>query len=253
MDSTTIAATVQQLLDAISELRQKQARYEMDYSNNKDAPTGTVATAPHVCIADPAVHSQLAKLNSMSSALNELEERVTSLTKVVGEKVAKLEKTAQEQASKLDELEQYSRRNCLILHGCPKLTEVSTRNSYSDMELFVLNKLNSNLNLDFVISPEEIDILHPLPSRRATNPIIIRFVRRSVRHAVYVNKAFLKGTFLSITESLTKRRLELLKSAQLAIGFKNVWTWNGIIYGMNETNQRRVTIKCENDVQKLLN
>lgn len=247
MDSKDIATTLQTLTEGILKLQVKQAKYETDYQNItvKNEPNGTVSGAsPHICVLGHP--EQLAELNSMSLALNELEEKVKNLTKVVNEKVATLEMTAQEQANKLDDLEQYGRRNCLLLHGCPKFPE----GSYIDMEMFVLNVLNSNLGLNFAINPQEIDILHPLPSRRGKNPIIIRFVRRSVRNAVYVHKKFLKDTKLSITESLTKKRLELMKTARLALGFKNIWTWNGTIYGVNDRNQRRV-INCNNDIQIL--
>lgn len=252
MNTAAVAATLQQLTDAISSLREKHARYELDYQTNKilnDEPASTVAAAfPIHCVTGPAEQSQLAQLNSMSLALNELEEKVNNLTKVVNEKVTKLEKATQDQASKLDDLEQYSRRNCLILHGCPNFSQ----GGYRDMETFVLSQLNTNLRLNFIINPEEIDILHPLPSRRGANPIIVRFLRRSVRNAVYVHKKFLINTNLSITESLTKVRLELLKTARLALGFKNIWTWNGTIYGINDRNHRRV-IKCNNDIQILQN
>ena len=103
--------------------------------------------------------------------------------------------------------------------------------------------LNSKLKLDFEIKTENIDICHILPSRRKdTHPIIIKFVRRSVRQAVYYYKKNLKSSSdhpekLAITESLTKRRFALLSEARVAYGFTNVWTLYGNVFSSYENKR----------------
>ena len=132
----------------------------------------------------------------------------------------------------LDDLEQYSRSNCLILHGCTNLLEKKARNL--DFENFIIKTLNSRIKLSQPIANTDIDICHVLPSRKAKNPIIIKFVRRTGRNLVFANKSQLKAVKnsdpkLSLTESLTKRRFQLLAKSQEAFGFQNVWTLKGNI------------------------
>ena len=101
-----------------------------------------------------------------------------------------------------DNLEQYSRSNCLILHG----TEDSGKLKPAEVEKHVIEVINSKLKLPYKITSLDIDICHPLPSQKQKKPIIIKFVRRSVRNAVYANKRYFKtatGPKYSLTESLT--------------------------------------------------
>ena len=133
----------------------------------------------------------------------------------------------------LDDLEQYSRSNCLILHGCTNLPDKKASNL--DFENFVIKTLNSRIKLPQPIANADIDICHALPSRKAKNPIIIKFVRRRVGNLMFANKSPIKvvknsDLKLSLTESLTKRRFQLLAKSQDAFGFHNVWTLKGNVY-----------------------
>jgi len=99
-----------------------------------------------------------------------------------------------------------------------------------------LKQLNYNLTLPTALNNQDIHICHPLKSKRGKNSIIIKFARRSVRNKVYSLKSNLKSaerngnTKLSITEALTKRRLQLVAAANQAFGLKNVWNqWEGLL------------------------
>ncbi|XP_077969303.1 uncharacterized protein LOC144423017 [Styela clava] len=120
----------------------------------------------------------------------------------------------------IDNLEQYGRRNCIILHGCKRIPKAE----YGD-----------------------IDVTHILPADTKGNvPIIFKFVRRSTKNMIYSMKRRLKKTGLSITESLTKRRVELLTEATRVLGLKNVWTMNGDIYGFH--NDKKIIIRTTSDI-----
>ena len=85
------------------------------------------------------------------------------------------------------------------------------------------------------IANTDIDICHVLPSRKAKNHIIIKLLRCTIRNVVFANKSQLKAVKnsdpkLSLTESLTKWRFQLLARSQEALGFLNVWTLKGNIY-----------------------
>ena len=132
----------------------------------------------------------------------------------------------------LDDLEQYSRSNCLILHGCTNLPQKKTSNL--DFENFVIKTLISRIKLPQPMANTDFDICHVLPSQKAKNPIIIKFVRRTVRNLRFANKSQLKAVKnfdpkLSLTESHTKRRFQLLAKSHETFGFQNVWTLKGNI------------------------
>ena len=150
----------------------------------------------------------------------------------------------------MDDLEQYGRRNCLIVHGCSDQPVVG---KYPVFESCVTNKLNSELDLEYQIRSTDIDICHVLPFRKGRPPpIIIKFVRRSVRNLVFHNNKKLKKSLekLPITESLTKRRLLLVIEAKKAFGFNTVWTNNGIVYCFYK--EKRQVLKDFGDTNKLI-
>ena len=75
----------------------------------------------------------------------------------------------------VDDLQQYSRRNCLILHGCTNMPE--SKSNYDAFEADVVKILNHHLKTS--LSSNEIDVTHPLPpSKSGTSkiPVIIKFI-----------------------------------------------------------------------------
>ena len=112
--------------------------------------------------------------------INSLEEKVLGLT----EKVGKL-------SFLVDREEQYSRRNCIFIHGVKE-------NQNEDTDEVVINKTKS-----------EMDV----PSKSKNRPIIVKFVRYMDSRHVFSNKKRLKEKNMSITESLTKFRMIALKEA----------------------------------------
>ena len=58
---------------------------------------------------------------------------------------------------------------------------------------------------------------------------MVKFARYNTRRKVFKNIKRLKNTGISITGSLTKHRMELLKKAKTEFGFNNVWAVDGRI------------------------
>ena len=82
------------------------------------------------------------------------------------------------------------------------------------------------------ITPQDIDRSHRLgkiKKDKKPQPIIVKFVRYNTRHSIFSMKKKLKGNALSITESLTVKRIEQLKKAREEHDFKDVWTQDGKI------------------------
>ena len=66
-----------------------------------------------------------------------------------------------------------------------------------------------------------------------------KFTRYEGRHHVFRNKKLLKGTRISVTESLTVKRVEHLKKGREQYGFGNVMTLDGkIMFKGNDGNPK---------------
>ena len=133
---------------------------------------------------------------------------------------------------KTDDQEQYSRRNGLLIHG---LNEAKTENT----DEMVFDVISDKLNME--MSQVSIDRSHRLGKRKGQKPraIIVKFTRYKDRHHVFRNKKLLKGSGISVTESLTLKRMEQLKKVREQHGFTNVWTLDGkIMFKGNDGNPK---------------
>jgi len=121
-----------------------------------------------------------------------------------------------------DDLEQYSRRNCLVLHGIPEDKRENT-------DKIVLETINSKLNVK--LEATDLDRTHRIgkhsPTSNRPRAIIIKFARYNVRASVFRGKKQLKNTQLMLTESLTSKRMRVLQLAKAKFGVRNVWTSDG--------------------------
>ena len=132
--------------------------------------------------------------------------------------------------------EQYSRRNCLLIHGLPE-----SKNENTD-EL-VIDAFKEKMGEE--IEKNEVDRSHRIDAPKKngkSRPITIKFVRYNTRCKIFKNKKKLKGKNISVTESLTKKRMEALKKAREDHGFENVWSSEGkILYkDVSEGNKIKV-------------
>ena len=134
----------------------------------------------------------------------ELESKVVSLSN----KVEKLEYTA-------DKMEQYSRRNSILIDGLP---EVKGEDTHS----LVIETVKQKMGLD--ISSGDIDRTHRIgsPPKQSgkVRPVIVKSVRHNDRRKIYTHKKLIKGTKVSITESLTAQRVVKLKEAKEKVGLR---------------------------------
>ena len=126
------------------------------------------------------------KKKTTNGSLNEdssLKERIDSLEK------------------KSDDSEQYSRRNCLLVHGVEEQEQENTDN-------IVLNVIKEHLDIE--LSVKDLDRSHRIVKRNSSSkrrPIIVKFISYNDRREIFNNKKRLKGTGVSITGSLTAGRM----------------------------------------------
>ena len=144
----------------------------------------------------------------------------------------------------MDAMEQYSRRNCLVVLGVPE--------SKKDTGEALLEVFNDRLNVR--VTPQCIDRSHRLgrqqPSTDKPRPVIVKFVSYETHRQVFSAKRRLKGCKLVITENLTKRRTEMLNRTRTQPGVKCAWTTDGRIVCLLENGEKR-TIVTERDLTQL--
>ena len=88
----------------------------------------------------------------------------------------------------------------------------------------IINTLNEKLDLDITL--RNLERTHRIGERKKTRgktcPIIVKFVRYKDRNRAFRNKKKLKGQKISITESLTKIRMNKLRQAKETYRITNV-------------------------------
>ena len=138
--------------------------------------------------------------------------------------VSKMNERIEELENKIDRQEQYSRRNCILIHGIAENKEENTDQQAID---FI------NENLDIKIDEIDIDRSHRIgrydKTKKKARPIIVKFARYNVTGRVFREKQKLKGTRKTFTESLTTKRIDQLNDAREKYGFNNVWSYDGKI------------------------
>ena len=99
-----------------------------------------------------------------------------------------------------------------------------------DTDVIVKEILNELLQEKF--ANVDIDRSHQIgtiKNIKQSRSIIIKFARYNIRNRVFKNKKKVRDTAISITESLTRKRMQMLTKARSEFLFKNVLTQEGKI------------------------
>ena len=130
--------------------------------------------------------------------------------------------------NQLDHQEQYSRRNCILIHD---ITETQNENT-DDISLRTINE-----HLELELTEKELDRTHRINNQKSGNkrprPINVKFARYNTRRKVFVNKKGLMNIGISIAVSLAKHSMQFFKTKN-EFGFNNVWTADGRICSYDE-------------------
>ena len=130
-----------------------------------------------------------------------------------------------------DRQEQYSRKNCLLIHGIPE-------NKNENTDVLAMEVIDTKM--DIKITENDIDRTHRIGKPKNNGkprPIILKFVRYNDRKKVFFSKKLLKVSGVSITESLTAFRMKKLTNARKTFGFRNVWTVDKRIFYSESASQ----------------
>ena len=133
--------------------------------------------------------------------------------------------------TKLDDFDQESLLDSLVFHGAKQLPSVESRTA-------ILQILNSKMSLT-ELSPSDLINVYRLrlnnqapqteESSTRVAPIIVKFSSKDVARKVFKAKARLASTGIFISESLTKRRRDILNAAKDIYGPRNAWSDQGQI------------------------
>ena len=251
--------------------RMEAGMSENDYSGN---PLWLTKLSSQIEGLKSSLSEQVNQVNSKVESVLKVVEDIKEFKEVVTNRIKKLEKSAQFISSKHEELtheqstmqqclntisnenealkrqvktlqvqiedqQQYSRRNCILIHGIPE-------NESEDTDKLVMDVFTDRLGI--ILGIQDIDRSHRLgPSVRVlaprtdqdtvkVRPIIVKFVSYRVRQLVMKSRRNLKGSKMSITEFLIKSRQSLLKEVQQKVGLKNAWSADGKIFAKRGDN-----------------
>lgn len=177
------------------------------------------------------------RINILEKSFTEFNNKFLVLFREVMEGLTKVEE-------RLDEVEQYSRRNCLLIHGVEE-------KDGEDILQKVLVIFKEKIKVD--VQEHHIDRLHRIGKprnmadiiKRGHRPIIVKFVSYVQRNLVFSNKKNLKGCKIGVTESLTSNRLNILNSAKEKFNKSNVWTFDGKVVVLVNKNKNYISTHRE--------
>ena len=152
---------------------------------------------------------------------------------------------------RIDELEQYSRRNCLVFTGIPE-----NENENTDKSIIDIAKNVMKVDID----PRDIDRSHRIPggparaNMKTPRNIVVKFTNYNSRKRVFDNKKELKGCKdrVFVNEQLTKYRSELFyETRKLAKQgkIKQTWTSDGRILIRNHDDKIQ-PVKSMSDIMQ---
>lgn len=251
------------------ELSEKSLKSQISNILNNDKKfLQKIADAVSECIVQKVLNSKdfLNKIADHLTKSDDLVQKIyTGLSFDIDEAKDRYSKLEQEHAGladankqlqqTIDNLEQYGRRNCLLLHGIPEpinSEESAVKKSNEDTDKIAIDILNSKLGIN--INKQDIDRSHRLGrsgKRGKPRPIIIKFVAYNKRSEVFRSKKQLKGTGITITESLTQKKQELLQTAKMNQKVKSVWTLDGRIICLLYDDKTKVVIETADDLGSL--
>ena len=146
------------------------------------------------------------------------------------EKIKRLESKLSNVEARVEELEQYSRRNCLVIHGIKENPQENTDELVCEL---------AKDHLEVEIQPHDIDRSHRIGEKgrldRKGNalprPIIAKFATYGPRSRFYAARSKLKSTRIFIHENLTIERQKLLRNVRSKYPPPNnkIWTQDGKI------------------------
>lgn len=210
-------------------------------------------------------------LNFVTSELSEIKQKqdvqhadivnVSKRVKVVEEICSDNQGQIEEMQVRLDQLEQYTRKDNVIIQGLKSGSYAAAASDATEDEDLSDEQLEANVlkffetDLGVVLAPADINIMHYVPAKVGKN-ILVKFVTRKSKLLVLKNRSKLKGKQVYISEHLTRRNNQLFYQARMLAKQNRVsgaWVRNAKVFvrtNGDPTVAKTYVITCSNDFQR---
>ena len=164
--------------------------------------------------------------------------------------------------NRIDKIDQYLRISNVEIVGLPN--PINTDDHKETEENLVLNAINSLQDLPNPVRAEDIDISHPLKSKRrdGKNVYVVKFISRKTKANILTAKRTLnnrdfkfRGNDVFFNEHLSPTNRSLFATAndkKRALGYKHLWTRGGTILMRKDDESEVFTIACEQDFANIV-
>lgn len=206
-----------------------------------------------------------AKYDEISKKLDEFEvdkDKYTKENKLLKKTIENLDEKVRKLESQSNDVRQYTRRDCVEIHGIPTSKDEDTN--------YIVKQVGDMMEV--YLGDNDISISHRLPvgkkykGKVSTPAIIVKFVKRDIKDKFYKARNRLKNCTtdeipgveaknrIFINESLTEenRRVfnECLKFRREK-KFAFIWTSNGITYMRKNKDSNAIVVKSMEDLSKV--
>ena len=148
-----------------------------------------------------------------------MQEEVNDLKREDEKLSARVKQLEEQLEIKTDELEQYSRRECVVITGIPESKQEDTGAIINN---FCRDKLGVELmQRDLARTHRRGSIKQDVNGKMTNRPIIAKFATYEVRDLVFRHKRKLKDSGHAVFESLTTRNTKLYNEVKSIAGYKN--------------------------------
>jgi len=168
--------------------------------------------------------------DALKSELKKHKREIERVEDEAKQSVVDLEQTILLQGERINDLDQYSRRNNVVITGI-KEDKNTTETAEKTAEI-VVNTLKDKMN-DLQLNVNDIDISHRMGRKQVDykRPIIVRFLQRTKRDTLMRRRKDLKETGVFINEDLSRMNKMVLNSAKRQLSEnESVWAFNGNLY-----------------------
>ena len=160
--------------------------------------------------------------------------------------------------NQINDIEQYLRINNLEVVGLPQPGEGETE------EKVLINAFNDLNGIEIVVRPEDIDISHPLNTRRQDGkPVhVVKFISRKTKEAILsakkreANRQFVfRGNDVFINEHLSKQNRSLFAAAQekkRTLNYKYCWTRGGNVKLRKTDTSNTINVTSEEQLAEIV-
>ncbi|CAH0715155.1 unnamed protein product, partial [Brenthis ino] len=183
-------------------------------------------------------------LNKTSSpdTVSSIAAEFTSFKNFIHTALTSLQKQVEILSREVDRMEMSRRRKMLLFHGVAEKKNEDTTTVVTSVvaeHLDLPNFASANIGSSYRLGRSSGD------KRR---PIVVKFTNVQVRDSVWFAKTRLKGSGITESEFLTKRRHELFLEARRRFGIGKCWTRDGLI-NIIAPNGSRYRAECMSDIQ----